>query len=175
MAKLLRQLTLILIFTLGGLSLVSCAESASQPNKDSANSEDLSSSATQEPNQIEDEALEDGQDSKLEASTTTSGFYIPLETYEADKSKYTNQRVILFFNAAWCSTCKVARDNFEASKADIPSDMTIVIVDYDDSDALRTKYGVTLQHTFVQVDANGAALAKWSGSTTISELEDQTS
>jgi len=85
-----------------------------------------------------------------------------------------NSEVILFFNASWCSTCKVARDNFEASLDQIPADLAIVVVDFDNSDDLRKRYGVTLQHTFVQIDSNGDALKKWSGSTTISELVKQT-
>jgi hypothetical protein len=52
--------------------------------------------------------------------------------------------------------------------------MTLVVVDFDDSESLRIKYGVTIQHTFVQIDDNGELLKKWSGSTTIPELIEQT-
>jgi len=86
---------------------------------------------------------------------------------------YENSDVILFFNASWFSTCKVARENFEASLDQIPADLTIVVVDFDNSDDIRKLYGVTLQRTFVQIDSNGDALKKWSGSTTISDLVKQ--
>jgi len=102
------------------------------------------------------------------------GSYISYESYESAPDLYENSEVILFFNASWCSTCKVARDNFEASLDQIPADLAIVVVDFDNSDDLRKRYGVTLQHTFVQIDSNGDALKKWSGSTTISELVKQT-
>ena len=102
------------------------------------------------------------------------GSYISYESYESAPNLYENSEVILFFNASWCSTCKVARDNFEASLDQIPADLAIVVVDFDNSDDLRKRYGVTLQHTFVQIDSNGDALKKWSGSTTISELVKQT-
>jgi thiol-disulfide isomerase/thioredoxin len=82
--------------------------------------------------------------------------------------------VVLFFNAAWCSTCKIARDNFEASLDQIPSDLTVVVVDFDDSSELRKKYGVTLQHTFVQIDGMGEMVKKWSGSTSIEQIVNQT-
>jgi hypothetical protein len=52
--------------------------------------------------------------------------------------------------------------------------MTIVEVDFDDSQDLRTTYGVTIQHTFVQIDDNGQGLRKWSGSMTIDDLIEQT-
>jgi hypothetical protein len=83
--------------------------------------------------------------------------------------------VVLFFNAAWCSTCKVARDNFEASLDQIPVDLTIVVVDFDTATELRKLYGVTVQHTFVQIDASGQAIGKWSGSTSIDEIVEQLS
>jgi thiol-disulfide isomerase/thioredoxin len=82
--------------------------------------------------------------------------------------------VILFFNPSWCATCKIAKDNFEASLNEIPADMTIVLVDFDNSNELRKKFGITLQHTFVHIDANEAAIRKWSRSTTVSQLIDQT-
>jgi hypothetical protein len=37
------------------------------------------------------------------------------------------------------------------------------LVDYDNSKDLQKKYGVTYQHTFVQIDENGEALSKWNG------------
>lgn len=103
-----------------------------------------------------------------------AGNYIMYESYEAAASQYAESNVVLFFNAAWCSTCKIARDNFEASLDEIPSDLTVVVVDFDDSSELRKKYGVTLQHTFVQIDSMGEMVKKWSGSTSIEQIVNQT-
>jgi len=47
-------------------------------------------------------------------------------------------------------------------------------VDYDKSTDLKRKYGVTYQHTFVQVDKGGHLLKKWSGTSTYDELLKQT-
>lgn len=109
-----------------------------------------------------------------EQAQPVAGAYLTQSEYEASAANYSGSNVVLFFNASWCSTCKVARDNFEASLSQIPEDMTLVVVDFDDSESLRVKYGVTIQHTFVQVDDNGELLKKWSGSTTIPELIEQT-
>lgn len=102
------------------------------------------------------------------------GAYIDFADYEANKAAYDSTDVVLFFNAAWCSTCKVARDNIESDLSAIPSDLTIVLVDFDSAQDLRKKYGVTVQHTFVQVDPAGNELAKWASSLTTEEIAKNT-
>lgn len=117
-----------------------------------------------------DETPVPGSPTEAEETLSISDSYITLEQYEANKAAYTSEKVVLFFNAQWCSTCKSARANFEANLANFPANLTIVLVDYDTALGLRKTYGVTLQHTFVQVDVNGKELAKWSGSKTIQEV-----
>ncbi len=112
--------------------------------------------------------------SSTEESGVASGDYISYQNYELEAEKYQDVRVVLFFNASWCSTCKIARDNFEANLKEIPADMAIIVVDFDNSADLRKKYGVTLQHTFVHINSQEEAIKKWSGSTTISELIQET-
>jgi thiol-disulfide isomerase/thioredoxin len=109
-----------------------------------------------------------------ENKMSAKGEYISYASYVAAPEQYTNSRVVFFFNASWCSTCKVARDNFESTLDEIPADMTIVVVDFDNSNELRKKYGVTYQHTFVHIDSKGDAIKKWSGTTTIAALVNQT-
>ena len=116
----------------------------------------------------------ESEESSSEATPSGPGSYITLAEYDADPSVYAPTDVVLFFNAEWCSTCKVARDNIEGDLAGIPSDLTIVVVDFDTADDLRQKYGVTVQHTFIQVDPDGNELAKWSGSVTADEIAQNT-
>ena len=88
-----------------------------------------------------------------------------------DASKLSNAEhgtVILFFNATWCPTCVAANKNFIGSTP--PDGLTLLKVDYDNSTDLKRKYGVTYQHTFVQVDKNGKLIKKWSGSNSYDEL-----
>lgn len=72
-----------------------------------------------------------------------------------------DEQVVLFFTAAWCSTCKVLRDDIAANQADIPDDVRILLVDFDDSTELKQQYEVTTQHTLVLVDRTGAGVARW--------------
>ncbi len=48
-----------------------------------------------------------------------------------------------------------------------------VKTDYDTERELKKKYGVTYQHTFVQVDAQGNQIKKWGGSNTLSAVLSQ--
>lgn len=93
------------------------------------------------------------------------------ETYAPEKlSKAETGRVVLFFHASWCPTCRALNSNIEASKSIIPADVTILKTDYDTETELKKKYGVTTQHTLVQVDKDGNMLTKWSGGSTIESI-----
>ena len=41
--------------------------------------------------------------------------------------------------------------------------ITIVVVDYDKERSSKRTYGVTVQDTFVQIDAKGTSSAAWNG------------
>ena len=98
-----------------------------------------------------------------------SGNYIAYAP-EQIASAAANGKVVLFFHASWCPTCRNLDTDIKAHLKDIPSNLTILDVDYDNSAELKKKYGVTYQHTFVEVDANGTLIKKWSGSPTLAAL-----
>ena len=158
------------------LAVAGCASPSADGPASSATavaSEDMAASPTPtEPAQTS--AAAESKEPSSEAAPSGPGSYVTLADYDADKAAYASTDVVLFFNAAWCSTCKVVRDNIEANLAAIPSDLTIVVVDFDTANDLRQKYGVTVQHTFVQVDSDGNELAKWSGSVTVDEIAQNT-
>jgi thiol-disulfide isomerase/thioredoxin len=93
-----------------------------------------------------------------------SGF-ITLADYKLDTSKYADSKKVYFFHASWCPVCQSIQKEIEANPSKIPSDTVLIKVDYDSNTALRQLYGVTYQYTFVQFDAGGNKLAKWSAST----------
>jgi len=101
--------------------------------------------------------------------------YISYETYAAALEKYSASNVVLFYNAYWCSTCKAARDGFEAGLSEMPEDLTIVLVDFDENTEMRKKHDVIVQHTFVQIDSMGNELQRWYGSTTVAEIREKIS
>ncbi len=138
------------------------------------------SAVTAEESMSTDAQTSDSTQGSVDAATDVQsegagpGAYVSFSEYEAARDAFAATDVVLFFNADWCSTCKEARDNIQADLASIPSDLTIVVVDFDAANDLRQKYGVTVQHTFVQIDADGKELAKWSGSVTADEIAQNT-
>ncbi|MFZ2149840.1 MAG: thioredoxin family protein [Minisyncoccia bacterium] len=94
------------------------------------------------------------------------------ESYASEKVMLasTTNDVVLFFRASWCPTCRAVDSDIKANLSQIPSNLTILDINYDTATALKQKYGVTYQHTFVQVDKDGNMIKKWSGSPTLSAL-----
>lgn len=109
-----------------------------------------------------------------DAAMAAHGSYITLADYQGNKDMYAKDDVVLFFHASWCPTCKATEENLNADPTGIPAGLTIVKVDYDNSDELKQQYGITTQHTFVQVDADGNELAKWTGTLTADDIAGQT-
>lgn len=89
-------------------------------------------------------------------ATTATGKYVD---YSEDIISSTAGTKVLFFHAPWCPQCR----ELEASikKGPIPENVTIIKVDYDTSQALRQKYGVTTQTTLVRVDDSGNIVKKY--------------
>lgn len=111
---------------------------------------------------IADEKMEDQQMTE----ESLGRYVIHDETAVADAA---DTRRVLFFYANWCPTCRPVDAELRANEADIPEDVTVIRVNYNDNEvddaeeALAQKYGVTYQHTFVQIDAAGNEVAKWNG------------
>ncbi|MCA9352394.1 thioredoxin family protein [Patescibacteria group bacterium] len=81
--------------------------------------------------------------------------------------------IVLFFHAPWCPTCRALDADINAHLGDIPGDLTIVKVDYDSNQSLKQTYGVTSQHTLVQVDQAGNKIKLWSGGNTLTSITAQ--
>ena len=79
---------------------------------------------------------------------------------------------VIFFHAAWCSSCKSTDMDIKANLSKIPQNFQILKLDYDSSTALRKKYGVTTQHTFVKIDKDGNKLAINQALFTLDEIID---
>ena len=73
------------------------------------------------------------------------------------------KRRVFFFHAPWCPTCRPANQDFLKNASKLPDDVVVFKTDYDTSTTLKNKYGVTYQHTYVQVDASGEKINIWNG------------
>lgn len=108
------------------------------------------------------------------APVTAAGASTSFEEYtpESVSSATADETVVLFFHATWCSTCKLLADDIAVNADSIPDDVRILLVDFDTATDLKQRHGVTLQHTLVQVDANGDAVEQWHLTRTLDELLD---
>ncbi|MDQ5944572.1 MAG: hypothetical protein QG658_641 [Patescibacteria group bacterium] len=90
------------------------------------------------------------------AANTSAGQYID---YSEDSISSTSGTKVLFFHAPWCPQCRELDASIK--NGTIPAGVTIIKVDYDTSQALRQKYGVTTQTTLVRVDDSGNIVKKY--------------
>ncbi len=121
---------------------------------------DTSSDNTSRPSVV---TQSDGQNNSPNQSS--AGRYEP---YDESKLAFADSgAVVLFFKAEWCPSCRVLEKDILSKKDQIPEDLTILTLDYDTELELRKKYGVTTQHTFVQVDSAGNMIKKWSSDVTL--------
>lgn len=86
----------------------------------------------------------------------TKGAY---KEYSEEAVAATEGTRLLFFHASWCPQCRQLDASLRQSE--IPSGVTIFKVDYDSNQALRQKYGVTIQTTVVKIDAQGDGVEKY--------------
>jgi thiol-disulfide isomerase/thioredoxin len=106
------------------------------------------------------------EDSPEEESASSGAFL----AYSEEAAANANGDTVIFFAADWCPKCQQLKNDIQANSASIPEGVTILEADFDDEVALKRQYGVTLQHTLVQIDANGDAVNTWSGSSTLDDI-----
>lgn len=99
-------------------------------------------------------------------SEAASQSYITYDQYQASKDKYADSKVVLFFNAKWCPDCRAINEALTSDPGKIPAGTTVVSVDYDQHADLRQRYGVTMQHTFVQINSSGDKVRQWASTST---------
>lgn len=179
----LGAISLILVIVVGvviALNLNSDSEdnenTADTTTESTSNSTDNPNTATSDNNDpmmgSEDESNNNSDsDSNMDsnendADASQAGVY----TDYTGPEQLTSNDNVLFFKASWCSTCAALEEDIESNSENIPSDLSIFTVDYDEETDLRKEYGVTVQHTLVQVDENGEQVQKWVGSPSLDDI-----
>lgn len=96
------------------------------------------------------------------ATAAAPGAYLTRAEYQDEMADRSGTAVVLFFHASWCPDCRATESAIEESG--VPDGLTVVKVDFDGETELRRQYGVTQQHTFVQIGPDGSEIRKWTGS-----------
>jgi len=169
-------IVVLIVLGIGGVFLYSQnnASSDSMMKKDEAMTESNQDSMEKPEAVMEksDGAMMEGDkmaDDKVsgDGMVASHGGYMPYS--ETSFEAASDKKRVLFFFANWCPTCKPIDAELSANTAKLPAGVEVFRVNYNDSDtdaadkALAAKYGVTYQHTFVQVDAQGKDVTKWNG------------
>lgn len=146
-----------------GLGAYSLSQNSSQPNSVLPIEE-----TSIEPNNAmmkkDDSSLDD---EKMMNDEAAGSRYVHYSKPTLDNA--SSNRRVLFFYASWCPTCKPADAEFTQDANRIPTDVTLIRVNYNDPETdqeekdLARKYGITYQHTFVQIDSAGNEVTKWNG------------
>jgi len=105
---------------------------------------------------ISEEAVSEQSESAMERSPLID--YSPSALADATKN---GKKVVIFFHASWCPSCRAAEEDFKAHSEQIPKDVIILKADYDSEAELKRKYGIATQDTFVQIDASGEKITQW--------------
>ncbi len=99
--------------------------------------------------------------------TFSAGQIVPIVNYSPElvqKSLQEKKRVVLFFQASWCSTCYLIEKDFQAEASKIPADVVIFRVNIDTEKELKSKYAVVAQDELVQIDTAQKEISHWKSS-----------
>lgn len=157
-----RHLTRVAALAVTALALAACG-SATTANPPAAGSSPTSSASTPG-------AATTPTDDMTKPDAMAKGRYITYDEYAKDMEMAAKgTSVVLFFHAPWCPDCKATDASLTTDG--VPDGLTVVKVDYDSMTDLKQKYGITQQHTFVAVDADGMKQKIWTGTSTGAQIK----
>jgi thiol-disulfide isomerase/thioredoxin len=112
--------------------------------------------------------VETNQAGEVMAESAIAGDYIDYDAAAIASSEA--KHIVLNFSATWCPSCRSLDKDINANLSTIPNGVEIYKIDYDSNVALRQQYGVTVQHTLVEITADGTMINKWSGGNTLDSI-----
>ena len=113
------------------------------------------------------DAMDKDEHAKTMSDTNSDSRYVEYSKKAFDNA--SDKRRVLYFYANWCPICRPADANFKENANKIPEDVVVIRVNYNDTDTdqeekdLAQKYGITYQHTFVQIDSSSDRITAWNG------------
>jgi len=126
--------------------------------------------------EIKDDEMDDGNegedvmddDKEMEEGEMVSAAGFFKDYVSMDMLADGPENKVLFFHASWCPSCRALEGDL--GKNVIPDGLGVYKINYDTSLELKKKYGVTSQHTLVQVDGEGNMITKWLGGNDIDSI-----
>ena len=105
-------------------------------------------------------AANDTSSSSQNQTTDNTSRYVAWS--QADFEQNADKQRWLYFHAKWCPQCRALNIDIESNLSDIPEDVIIFKIEYDDHQDLRQRYKVLYQTTVVSVDAQGERIEAFS-------------
>lgn len=116
-------------------------------------------SVSQEQVGAEEDAFNAESDTMMLVESGGPVFYV--EYNEDQYQQHLGQDpLILFFHAGWCPKCKASKEVILQNQEQLVGGAIIFQVDFDTELELRKEYGITLQDTFVAINAAGEVVEK---------------
>ncbi|PJA55387.1 hypothetical protein CO165_03825 [Candidatus Roizmanbacteria bacterium CG_4_9_14_3_um_filter_33_18] len=78
-------------------------------------------------------------------------------------SKAHGKTVLFFAATTWCSNCVALEKEIKERITEIPKDIIILKVDYDNDKTMKTKYAIIMQTSLILLDNNGKEINRWIG------------
>ncbi|MBI2028212.1 MAG: thioredoxin family protein [Candidatus Levybacteria bacterium] len=89
--------------------------------------------------------------------------YLDYTKESLNSSKGSGRSVLFFAATTWCQTCSQLDKEIKENAQRLPSDVTILKVDYDNDREMKRAWGITIQHTLIVLDKDGKEIKRWVG------------
>jgi len=147
----------VVLIGAGAYAVLGEDDSQSESKTETSQTEPVASSDSEEKPATQTKPQTQSPDTST--SNQKAGRYTAYSSSELSANGYDTN--VVFFFAPWCPECRAFKEAINASS--IPDGVQVLETDFDSSTELKSKYGVTLQSTFVKVSDNGDQQSKYVG------------